>query len=74
MNRNTPTTIGQLKIGDRFHKAGDKKKEVWQKVEHKVKVTDYQTYGHFAKKDNEKFATPFKKETQVIFLRHAELI
>lgn len=74
MERKTQTTVGELKIGDRFYRCQDKKKEVWQKVEHKVKQTGFQTYSHFAKRDADLHPQPLKKDTQVIFLRHGEEI
>lgn len=70
MERNTPTTINQLRIGDRFYKAADKKKEVWQKVEHTVKITKYQTYAHFALKDGTRHPEAISKTTAIIFLRN----
>ncbi len=69
MERNTATTIDKLKPGDRFYVANDKKKEMFEKVAHEVKKTNYQTYKHFGKKDNEKFPVAFKNDTRIIFLR-----
>ena len=70
--RNTFVEVQNLRIGDRFYLANDKKKQVWQKVEGEVKQTAFQTYVHFVKKDSERFAVAIKKETKVIFLRHAD--
>jgi L-rhamnose mutarotase len=70
MERNTATTIYDLQPGDRFYKANDKKKDVWEKVEHTMKQTNYQTYSHFAKREEDKYALAFKSNTQVIFLRN----
>jgi hypothetical protein len=70
MERNTKTAIYNLQIGDRFFKLNDKKKEVWEKVGHHIKQTKYQTYSNFAKRDYERFASAFKSDTEVIFLRH----
>jgi hypothetical protein len=72
MERNTPTTIGELQIGDRFYKCSDKKKQVWEKVESEVKQTHFQTYRHFAKQPGMRFPQPMNKATAVIFLRHKE--
>lgn len=69
MERNTQTTIKNLKPGDRFYKVTDKKKEVWQKVVCEVKVTKYQTYSNFAKRDIDQSSQAFKSETEIIFLR-----
>lgn len=73
MERNTSTTIDKLTIGDRFYVATDKKKEVFEKVVHGERVTKYQTYKHFAKKDQDNFPRAFKSDTQIIFLRSKEL-
>ena len=81
MNRNTVTMISELKIGDRFYKAGDKNKTVFQKVDHKSKRTQWQTYTQFAieakilgrdlnQSKIEEHAKAFKRDTSVIFLRH----
>lgn len=70
MERNTKTEIRELKPGDRFYKAADRKKEVWEKVEDNAKQTRYQTYSHFAKRDGDKFSQAFKSDTLVIFLRN----
>ncbi len=69
---NTVTTIHQLNIGDRFYKLQDKTKTVWEKVEGEVKKTYYQTYRHFAKRDNDKFSQPFQSSTPVVFLRQKQ--
>lgn len=70
MERNTQTTIGELKAGDRFYFIKDKKKMVWQKVEQKAKQTYFQTYSNFARQDGQKYEQPFKRLTGVVFLRH----
>lgn len=74
MERNIQTTIGDLQPGDRFYVLTDKKKLVWQKVESQTKITRFQTYSHFAKKDGIKYPQAFKKSTVVVFLRHTILI
>ena len=68
----TVTFIHQLQTGDRFYRLKDKKKEVWEKVEGEVKKTYFQTYRHFAKRDNDKFYQPFQSATAVVFLRHKQ--
>lgn len=70
MESKTQTTIGELQPGDRFYFLKDKKKTVWQKIEHEVKRTHFQTYSNFAKQDGQKYEQPFKRLTEVIFLRH----
>lgn len=86
MERNTSTFVGDLKTGDRFYKAGDKSKTVMILVEHKRKVTKFQTYHYFGleaavfdrlapqSRDDfiERFAKPLKANTAVIFLRSSE--
>lgn len=71
MEKNTLTTVDKLQIGDRFYKAGDRKKELWTKVEAQKKVTYFQTYVHWAKKDKEVHPQALKANSPVIFLRHA---
>ncbi|MFL5808067.1 MAG: hypothetical protein ACJ749_01020 [Flavisolibacter sp.] len=72
MERNTQTTISELKIGDRFYKPTDKKKTVWEKVPGDAVVTKYQTYKNFAITAGEKYPVMMQKQTIVIFLRHKE--
>jgi hypothetical protein len=72
MERNTLTSMGQLKIGDRFYLKSDRKKTVWEKVESEVKVTNYQTYKHFAQLPGMNYPQPMNRNTVVIFLRHKE--
>lgn len=74
MERNTVTTMYHLKIGDRFYKCSDKKKTVWTKVEAETKQTHFQTYKHFGILDGEKYPVAFKSDTQVIFLRHNQVV
>jgi hypothetical protein len=71
MKRNELTTVDKLRIGDRFHKAGDQKKKVWTKVENETKVTNYQTYKHWGLPDGEKWPQALKGNSPVVFLRHA---
>lgn len=84
MERNTVTNIARLQIGDRFYKANDKHKIVFEKVEHETKKTAYQTYKHWAVEAKycrgtltadqiEMYAKPINSATEVIFLRHKEL-
>lgn len=71
MNRNDVAEIRDLKIGDRFYKAGDKDKTVYEKVEHDTKITKYQTYSHWGAIDGmDKFPCAFKSDTMVVFLRN----
>lgn len=68
MERNTITTVGELHIGDRFYKASDKKRVVWEKVESEIKRTYYQTYKHFAITPGERFPVAMNKDSKVVFL------
>lgn len=82
MNRNELTTAENLKIGDRFYKLGDKKKEVLQMVLNNTKVTHYRTYRFFccpvsaidntlmSQKLKDYQIKPILKETKVIFLKN----
>jgi hypothetical protein len=63
MERNTATTIGRLKIGDRFYKPSDKKKEVWQYISFSNKKFN-------CKRDRELHPSPLSMDTQIIFLRN----
>lgn len=71
MERGTKTTINQLGIGDRFYKANDKKKEVWEVVQNERKVTKFQTYDYWIKKDTDNYPVAIKSNSAVIFLRSA---
>ena len=75
MERNTQIEFGRLIIGDRFYKANDTKKTVWEKVQGDVKKTYFQTYRHFAVKADEinyinAHPVAMKATTIVIFLRN----
>lgn len=78
MERNTITTMRELKIGDRFYKAADKKKTVYERVEHETTKTKYQTYQYWdlegsllLKATNlERYAKAITGSTEVVFLRH----
>jgi hypothetical protein len=83
MERNTVTTIVDLKEGDRFYKQNDKHKKVLVAISHKVKRTMWQTYHYWCipasiydrkpkQEVIERYATPVKGNTPVIFLRHTE--
>lgn len=88
MERNTVTYINKLKVGDRFYRAGDKDRLVLEKVDHKVKRTNYQTYSHWAipasiadrfRPDGEQlerqislWGRALRAETQVVYLRSVE--
>lgn len=82
MERNTPTTANQLKIGDRFYKLADKSRKPYEMVESDPKTTQYRTYKLFCipaaimdapllddkKKRNQMEA--LLTGTPVVFLRH----
>jgi len=81
MKRNTLTTMYHLKPGDRFYKAGDKKKTVFEKIDLDSRKTAWQTYSHFAVEVKymtrvrtlstlASMAKVFKSSTEVIFLRN----
>lgn len=81
MERNTKTTMYHLAVGDRFYKCGDKNKTVYEKIDHEVKQTSFQTYSHWAieakylvriiaASNLEHFAKALKSDTDVIFLRN----
>lgn len=69
MNRNTPTTLGALRIGDRFT-YGARRTDVWQVMARadtngKVAVNIVENGKTLQRHDDLK-----KKDTKVIFLRH----
>lgn len=81
MERNTMTIAGCLQAGDRFYKAADKEKKVFQMIQHKTTVTQWQTYKYWClpagiadRNPNEntvaRFAEAIKRDTQVVFLRN----
>lgn len=70
MERLTVTTIDKLQVGDRFYKAADRQKAVWTKVQHDVKITNFQTYKYFALKDGSRHPEAISKTTSLIFLKH----
>lgn len=82
MNRNELTTAENLKIGDRFYKLGDKKKEVFEMIAHEAKATHFRTYKLFCcpalamdnklmqKRLKDYQIKPILKETKVIFLKN----
>ena len=65
MERNTATTIKNLKFGDRFYKPSDKKKEVWQYLA-------YKNRRYMCERDNDMHPTPFLESANVVFLRAAK--
>lgn len=73
MERNTVTTIDKLQFGDRFYKANDNKKTVFEKVEHKTLQTNFQTYRFWAFNTTlpSRLQCPeaLKRETSIVFLR-----
>lgn len=84
MNRNELTSVELLKTGDRFYKASDKNKLVFVIVEGERKQTHFRTYKYFAcpasivdhqglkQVQKERSYKAVNKDTQVVFLRHAE--
>lgn len=70
MERNTQTTVKQLREGDRFYKVKDRNKKVLQMVPGKQVKTYFQTYNYFCKADTERHSQAINPNTQVIFLRH----
>lgn len=73
MDRGTLTSIMELKAGDRFYRAKDKKKHVFTMIEHEKKVTYYRTYRFWAQQDGFLHPQSFNGTTEVVFLRHKEL-
>lgn len=81
MERNTITTVAELKPGDRFYKVNDKHKNVLQIVEDKPKKTHFRTYkifccqvgivdGKLHQTAKEGFFKPILKDTAVVYLRN----
>jgi len=78
MERNTVTTMRELENGDRFYKSSDKKKTVFEKVNHETKKTKYQTYQYWAVEVKylgrvnavEAFSKAITGSTEVVFLRN----
>lgn len=69
MKRNTTTTMGELRHGDRFYFAGDSKKAAYQVTDEKLfKKSSYNIIS------DGKSAWPYEKEAPhdkgVVFLRH----
>jgi hypothetical protein len=64
-----PCTIDQLKEGDRFYKANDKKKQRYTVLPSPVIKTYFRTYKYFAMLDNDRHPTPIMKTTPLVFLR-----
>jgi hypothetical protein len=69
MEAKTVTIIGELRTDDRFYFLNDSKKEVWTKEAYPPRVGSLSK--SLAKRDNDKYPTPFNNLTQVVFLRHA---
>ena len=67
MERNTNTTFSELKEGDRFYKANDKKKCVWEKQ--LIFVMSKNAHKEVAIKDSSRFSEAIKYDTEVIFLK-----
>lgn len=68
MQRNQHTTITELQPGDRFYKAGDKNKEVWEFVSVIGKEGWVPIY--LAKRDIDTFPTKIRNYIDIIFLRN----
>jgi len=69
MERNTKTTLGALQLGDRFYKAGDKNKRVWEVNEKFINATIAHN-PNFLPQYRFQSATRIVNTTPVIFLRH----
>ncbi len=67
MERNTNTTVGELKVGDRFYRATGKDRTVLEVVSLKPKAG-----GAMVKKDTEVHPWLMKNEVAVVFLRHKD--
>jgi outer membrane lipoprotein-sorting protein len=64
MERNTLTTFGQLRIGDRFYATGDKSKTAYE-------VTGPKKYNHIMNgKKSWMYDKDVKEDRLVMFLRH----
>lgn len=70
MERNTETTVNQLKPGDRFYRLRDKKKTVYemqqQQTAHTLKAIPY-----MCKADNSRHPIGIKGDVPVVFLRNS---
>lgn len=85
MQKFEQTIAGRLKVGDRFYKATDKKKTVYEIVEGEVKNTHWRTYRMFCcpavAMDNEYMDArlkayqnkPIQSDTKVVYLRSKEV-
>lgn len=74
MQKFTTTHFYKLIPGDRFYKAKDKSKKVFEVVEAEKKVTPFRTYSYWAKQDGSDVVTAFAGNTEVVFLRHNEAV
>lgn len=81
MKRNDLVTVVELKIGDRFYKATDKKKTVFEMVVGEKKQNHFRTYKYFCCEADliernpimkDRSYKAINKDTQVVFLRHQE--
>jgi hypothetical protein len=70
MQKNTATKFFRLQVGDRFYKASDRGRKVYEVVEAEKKVTSFRTYSYWAVADGSDELTAFKGDTSVVFLRH----
>jgi hypothetical protein len=68
MNRNTVTTLGELREGDRFTHL--KKKEAWEVMKQVGRITYVNLPGLVPGSFMYRNDTPLKNSTQVVFLRH----
>lgn len=66
MERNKVTTLGKLQIGDRFYKAGDKKKKVWT-----IKSPGKNLNEYMVQEDGDPYPRALKGNAPVVYLRSA---
>lgn len=79
MEPRTLTTISQLKPGDRFYRAKDKHKKVFQLIDHEPHRTSWRTYKFWCMPadiidrpvtSKDAYAQAINKDSEVVFLRH----
>jgi len=69
MNQRTFTTLGELRIGDRFV-FGPARVDVWQVVNQTQKHTEVNQYAKATGRFIHKYDERKKKTTRVLFIRH----
>jgi hypothetical protein len=72
MEKFTRTTVRELQTGDRFYKASDAKKQMYEIVERDVKKTAYRHYHFWALKDGFTKPDPLNGDTLVVFVRNSK--